>query len=153
MELEVDTRCLHIASDELRHSGKAISNISDELSGIIGNLRGLPQTEETRWLLRRQEQKIMQLGQTVTQEARGLEEIASRYESVESRLEPGRIVPQEQRGRPRGGAPFPTGFHGFTPNIQLLLKIWQTRPFLVLRILPPLRFKVRELQLINRRFK
>ncbi|MBQ2904650.1 MAG: hypothetical protein IJE48_09660 [Clostridia bacterium] len=107
--MEVNTRVLSQASNELRQCSANINRTLDEVERIRHQLRELSNVDEFRWVLMRNEQSIRSAQRTVSNMASVLEDISEKYERTENKL-CGRELMKNRRPQWLGGGYLPYAF-------------------------------------------
>lgn len=84
--MEVNTRVLSQASNELKHASANINRTLDEVERIRYQLRELSNVDEFRWILMKNEQSIRTAQRAVSTMASVLEEVSEKYERTENKI-------------------------------------------------------------------
>lgn len=127
MEVEVNTRALHQASNELKNSSANINRTLDEVERIRHQLRDLSNVDEFRWVLIRNQQSIRSAERAIAKMASVLEEISEKYERTENKICDRELM--TVRRMPRGGGYVPYPIPHFE-RIRRLRVIRRTLPIL-----------------------
>lgn len=84
--MEVNTRVLSQASNELKHASANINRTLDEVERIRYQLRELSNVDEFRWILMKNEQSIRTAQRAVSTMASVLEDVSEKYERTENKI-------------------------------------------------------------------
>ncbi len=131
--MEVNTRALAQASEQLRHCARSVDRAAADVERVRRQLRELSNVDEFRWILKRNELKLEQIDTAFASMASVLETVSMEYKRTEDRI---------CERDPMSGI----RFHGiFVPEWS-----YHYRPVMPLRRLPVIYTTRKILRFINR---